>query len=186
MAQISPAVLAEAKKLAGEISRHHAEAEKKQREYLEHAIKAGRRLDQLWVLLGKGEYGRCRKKLLPGVGPRMCRYYREAWQVYRDLGLNPATIAASDFSITGFIAWGQSELEQQQNKSHSRAKAASSGRRTRAAADGDKNQTSSGRREPTTENTNPIVKVYRKASKQQREEFLNWLPKSSGYKVVPQ
>ena len=85
MPRLSTKDLAKAKELAGKVSQHHAQAKKiqaqakkAQEEYLDHAIQAGRCLDDLWGLVGKGRYGKYRKQHLPHVGDRMCRYYREA------------------------------------------------------------------------------------------------------------
>jgi hypothetical protein len=193
MPRLSTKDLAKAKQLAGKVSQCHAQAKKvqegylkAQKEYLSHAIEAGRYLDKLWDLLGKGRYGKYRDQHLPHVGERMCRYYREARHLYLDLGLEPATIAGSGFTITGFIQWAKSEAKQKDQSAQTNSTLTSSGRRVSAAPDPKDGRTGSGRKTPTPENSNPVVKAYRRASKQQREEFFNWLPKHSRYKVVPQ
>jgi hypothetical protein len=193
MPRLSTKDLAKAKELAGKVSQHHAQAKKvqegylkAQKEYLSHAIEAGGYLDDLWDLLGKGRYGKFRDQHLPDVGERMCRYYREARHLYRDLGLEPATIAGSDFTITGFIKWAKSEPIRTKRATRTNSRLTSSGRRVSATPGPRSGRTSSGRPIPTPENSNPVVKAYRPASKEQRDEFHKWLPKHSRYKVVPQ
>jgi hypothetical protein len=178
--------LAEAKVLAGKISDLHAKAEEAKGQHLDYAFKAGRFLDELWDLLGKGEYGKRQKELLPDVGERMCRYYREARHLYRDLELEPATIAGCDFTITGFIKWATSEAKQRKQAARTSSRLTSSGRRVSATPSPTNDRTSSGRRAPTPENSNPLVKAHRRASVAQRQEYYDWLPKHSRYKVVPQ
>ena len=186
MPRLSTEDLAKAKELAGKISDLHAKAEEAKGQHLDYAFKAGRFLDELWDLLGKGEYGKRQKELLPDVGERMCRYYREARHLYRDLGLEPATIAGCDFTITGFIKWAKFEAKQRKQAARTNSKLTSSGRRVSATPDPSNDRTSSGRVIPTPENSNPVVKAYRRASREQRDEFHKWLPKHSRYKVVPQ
>ena len=193
MPRLSTKDLAKAKELAGKVSQHHADAKKvqegylrAQKEYLSHAIEAGGYLDDLWDLLGKGRYGKFRDQHLPHVGERMCRYYREARHLYRDLGLEPATIAGCDFTITGFIKWATSEAKQRKQAARTSSRLTSSGRRVSATPSPTNDRTSSGRRAPTPENSNPLVKAHRRASVAQRQEYYDWLPKHSRYKVVPQ
>ncbi len=181
MKRLSTEDLAKAEELAGEISQHHADAERAQEKSLEahresvlHAIEAGRCLDELWELLGRGHYGRYRDQYLSHVGERMCRYYREARHLYRDLGLEPAMIAGSGFTITGFIEWAKSEKKERKKAAQADGRRTSSGRRFHASNPTNV-RTSSGRKTPTPEISNPIIRAYRRASQEQRDEFRRWL-----------